>query len=44
MVTEVSWFEYWSTRIFVSSIPSLPCVSVVTDLSRVSNLDDTLDA
>jgi hypothetical protein len=26
MVTDVSWFEYWSTRILVSSIPSLrPC-------------------
>ena len=23
MVTDVSWFEYWSTKILVSSIPSL---------------------
>lgn len=30
IVTEVSWFEYCSTRILVSSIPSLICVSGVT--------------
>jgi hypothetical protein len=28
MVTEVSWFEYWRTRILVNSMPSLAIQSV----------------